>query len=237
MRRPLFVCAVTAVLCALVLGSCSRGGPETPAQTVGPLHTASSPSPKRAAIDSEACALLTSRERRSIGGEWMNKVAPAPAGRNYRQCRWLVSFSSPQHRALLVQTMLAHTWATTFAVTQIDKLLTTRVNDEETRRELQAAKVTIKNEAGKLSDKKACGIFSLIVAKSASRKKSSAAVAYLPAGADLSVNGLICTDGVFTQVKYTEPGLRQSGVLEQATMRLLRIAQKRAVKLDWSGRA
>lgn len=171
-----------------------------------------------------------------MAGEWLNKVAPAPAQAGYLQCRWIASFSEPQPRSLLVLTMEGHTWATTLAATQIDQLLTTRVNDEKTIRQLHEAKKTIMNESDKLSGKKACRIFSLIVAKSARSKRSSETVAYLPSGSTLSVNGMKCTEGVFTLVRYSEKGLRKSGVLEEAALRLLRIAHQRAVKLEWSER-
>src|SRR5687768_8459699 len=103
---------MVVVLCALAvtLGGCARGDEVTkPTRTIEPRLTASSPSPKATATDVDACALLTSRERRSITGVKVDHVAPLAAAQDSRQCRWINTPASPLP-ALQVTTTPARTW-------------------------------------------------------------------------------------------------------------------------------
>ncbi len=228
MRRS----TVVACLLAVVLGGCA-GGDNTanPVNTIEPRNTESSPSPKATAKDSEACTLLTSKERRSIAGRRLDVVAPSPAAEGRLQCRWVDTLSTPAPSALKVVTTPAQRWVLGLPG-RIDSAIASGRNKPQFSKRLKAAKKRVSEGADEIGDKEACEMFSLIVEVNGGKKGVSQIVLYQPtASGETTATVQTCTRGVYTLVTYDERGLTPSNPLGAAMLRLVGIAQKRAIKL------
>jgi hypothetical protein len=228
MRRTLLA------LCGLVLvlGGCTRGEPEEPLRTFEPQQTASSPSPKpQVAKDSEACKLLTPKDRRSIAGEKVEIVAPLPVTKGVLQCRWVKTLKTPVTPSIKVISRPVQIWASTVP-RQIDRSIQTGTVDDKYLARLQAVKKKVIREADEISDSDACDIFALLVEVNEDRKNASEFVLYQgTTRGDFTVAWHRCSGGVETELTYEEPGLAPSEALSQSAVRLGKLAHKRAIKL------
>ena len=223
------------VLCALAaaLGGCARGDDATkPTRTIEPQFTASSPSPKAPGKDSKGCTLLTAKERRSIAGEELDVVAPSEAAKDTLKCRWVNTLSTPVPRALRVETTPAQRWVLGLPQ-QIDNTIASGRSERRYSKRLQAAKKKVFEGADEIGDKEACRMFSLLVEVNGGKKGASQMFLFLPAEAGgITAIAQSCTKGVYTLLTYDEKGLAPSLPLGAAMLRLVKIAQKRAIKLQ-----
>ena len=222
------------VLCALAvaLGGCARGDDGTkPTRTIEPQLTASSPSPEAPGKDSKGCTLLTAKERRSIAGEKLDVVAPSEAAKDTLECRWVNTLSTPVPRALRVEAKPAQRWVLGLPQ-QIDGAIASGRTERKYSKRLQAAKKKVFEGADEIGDKEACRLFSLLAEAGGGKKGASQTAFFLPAeGGRITAIAHTCTSGVYTLLTYDEQGLALSSALGQATLRLMRIAHQRAIKI------
>src|SRR5688572_22560810 len=228
MRRALLA------LCALVmmLGGCARGEPEEPLRTFEPQRTASSPSPKpQVSKDSKACTLLTAKDRRSIAGEKIEVVAPAPLIKDVLQCRWVKTLKTPLTTSIKVSSQPVQYWARTVPK-QIEKLIRTGTVEDKWLKRLQATKQKIIREADEISNSEACDIFAFLVRIRDGRKNASDFTLYQGTGrGDFTVAWHRCGGGVHTELIYEEPGMAPSVALTRSIARLRKVAHHRAIKI------
>ena len=228
MRRTL------PALCALVimLGGCARGEPEEPLRTFEPQQTASSPSPKpQVRKDSDACTLLTSKDRRSIAGERIEVVAPLPVIKGVLQCRWVKTLTTPLTTSIKVLSQPVQYWAQTVPK-QINKLIRAGQVDDKWLKRLEATKQKAIREGDEISDSDACDIFAFLVRINEGQKHASDFTLYQGTSrGDFTVAWHRCGGGVHTELIYEEPGLVPSVALNQAIARLGKVAHKRAIKI------
>ena len=228
MRRSLLsFCALV-----VVLGGCTRGEPEEPLRTFEPQQTASSPSPKpQVNKDSDACTLLTSKDRRSIAGENIEVVAPLQVTKGVLQCRWVKTLKTPLTTSIKVFSQPVEYWAQTVP-RQIDKLIRTGQVEDKWLKRLQAIKQKTIREADEISNSDACDIFAFLVRISDGRKNASDFTLYQGTGrGDFTVAWHRCGGGVYTELIYEEPGLVPSVALNQSIARLGKVAHQRALKI------
>ena len=227
MRRSL----ISLCVLALVLGGCGREPEQTgPRRTIEPSLTASSPSASATAKESFACKLLTSDERRSIAGERLDIVSPAPRQpEGIDQCRWVKSLRVSAPPTVQVITSSAKTWAKQVP-RQVNQVMAGGRLDAKMVKKLLEAKKTIAE--GHYDNAEACRLFTLLAEANGDKKGANTRLSYPPYGRQGSANARTCSHGVFTQVSYAEVGLKPSGFAGYAVLRLLKLAHKRAIKMQ-----
>ena len=200
--------------------------------TFEPQQTASSPSPKpQVNKDSDACTLLTAKDRRSIAGERIKVVAPLQVTKGVLQCRWVKTLKTPLTTSIKVFSQPVQNWAQTVP-RQIDKLIRTGQVDDKWLKRLQAAKQKTIREADEISDSDACDVFALLVRINEGRKNASDFTLYQGTGrGDFTVAWHRCGGGAYTVLTYAEPGLVPSVALNQSMARLGKLVHQRAIKL------
>lgn len=227
MRRRL----ISLCVLALVLGGCAREAePNGPRRTIEPSLTASSPSASASAKESVACKLLTSDERKSIAGERIDIVAPVLRNaEDTDQCRWVKDLRSSAPPTVQVVTSSAKTWAKQVP-RQVNQVMAGGRLSTKMVKKLLDAKKTIAE--GHYDNAEACRLFTLLAEANGDRKGAHTRLSYPPYGRQGSANARTCTHGVFTQVSYAEVGLKPYGFVGYAVLRLLKLAHKRAIKLQ-----
>ena len=182
-------------------------------------------------MDSEGCTLLTAKERRSIAGEELDAVAPLQAAKDTLKCRWVNTLSAPAPTALTVEATMAQRWVLGLPQ-QIDATIASGRSERKYTKRLLAAKKKVFEEGEEIGSKEACRLFSLLAEASGGKRGTSQSVFVLPAETGgFTAAAHSCAKGVYTLLTYDEKGLAPSTALGNAVLRLLKIAQKRAVKL------
>ena len=233
MRRTVVVLCALAVVLGVLAGCGRDPASPTPAPSAEPLETASSPSPNPTPENSIACELLTKKERQSVAGEAISVVAAVPPSKGSEQCRWVRSLSSPAATVVQVQIAPAQVWAKSVPQ-QIDGAFRGGRADEELTKKLLAAKKEIRGGTDKLSDKRACEMFSLLAESNGRKAGVTDTLSFPPFGTQISAQARTCTKGIYATVTYSELGLRPSTALGQAVLRLVKIAHLRAVKMGYA---
>lgn len=222
------------VLCALAaaLGGCGRGDDVAePTRTIEPQFTASSPSPDGPDRDSEACTLLTTKERRSIAGEELDEVAPLPPVEGTLKCRWVSSLATAAPTALTVEATTAQRWVLGLPQ-QIDATIASGRSEQKYTKRLLAAKRKVFEDGEEIGGKEACRLFSLLAEATGGKKGTSRSAFVLPAQTGgVTAAAHSCTKGVYTLLTYDEKGLAPSAPLGNAVLRLVKVAQKRAIEI------
>ena len=229
-RTRVLHCALAAVL-VVVLGGC--GGDDTPIRTVTPQITASSPSPDlELAKDDRACKLLSPKERESIAGQPLDIVSPSAVIKGGLVCRWVDTLKTPSPTSIKLSSQPLQTW-----VRGIPKHIETlqaggRYPSKYSKR-LQDAKKEILRAPEKITDKRACEFFKLLVASSQGKKfqKREGILFQGTQSGDYLMSWQRCGEGIYTEIVYQEPGLQVSLALAQAVIRLGKLAHKRAAKI------
>jgi hypothetical protein len=233
MRHSRAVLGTIALALGVVLVGCSRGPEPAEPRKVEPIQTASSPSANPTPEDSIACKLLSDKERRSIAGEDIKIVSPAAPVKDIDQCRWVKTLKSAAPTMVQVTVTPAQVWARSVPA-QVDSALRSgRGTDTKVLDKLLAAKKKLRLGSDKLSDKEACGMFSLLAQSRGLRKNVTETLAFPPIGTQIGAQARTCRDGIYATVTYAEIGLKPSTALSQAVLRLVKIAHARAVQLNY----
>ncbi len=233
MRRTLVVLCALAVVLGGVAG-CGPDPEQQPAPSIEPIETASSPSPNPTPEKSVACTFLTDKDRRSIAGEAISLVAPAPPAKGSDQCRWVNSLKTAAPTMVQVAVAPIQVWAKSVP-TQVDSALRTgrATSDEKLLDQLLAAKKKIRRGANKISDKEGCEMFSLLAQANGRKKGVTETISFPPFGTQIAAQARTCKDGIYATVTYSEIGLKPSTALSAAVLRLVKIAIKRAIQADY----
>ena len=231
MRRALIVSCALAVMFG-VLVACGEDEPSNPIRTIEPQRTASSPSPDlQKTEDSKGCKLLTSKERESIAGEKLETVGPLPVIQGALLCRWVKTLSTPVTTSIKVVSQPLQVWVKALPK-QIDNLTVSGRSQEKYTERLQSAKKKILRAPDEVSDKQACGYFSLMVEISQGKKGLTEGILFQGTQrGDFKVIWQRCAGGVHTELIYEEPELQVSPAVAQAVIRLGKVAHRRAVKI------
>ena len=234
MRRPLVVLCAFAVVLGAVVG-CGRDPEQRPEPSVGPLETASSPSPNPTPEESVACDLLSDKDRKSIAGVAISLVAPAPPAKGSDQCRWVDSLKTGAPTVVQVAVAPVQVWAKSVPA-QVDSALRTgrAASDKELLDQLLDAKKQIKRGADKLSDKEGCKMFSLLAQANGRKKGVTETISFPPFGTQIAAQARTCKSGIYATVTYSELGLKPSTALSAAVLRLVKIAVLRAEKQGYA---
>jgi hypothetical protein len=232
-RTPIVLCAIVVVL-GVTAGGCSRSPESVEPRQTKTIETASSPSPNPTPEDSVACKLLSDKERRSIAGEPITIVAPASPSKGTDACRWVKSMKSTFPTQVTVVVAPAQVWAKTVS-TQIDTALRSgRGNDKKLIDRLLAARKKLTKGADRLSDKEACGMFSLLAQSRGLKKNVIETISFPPLGSQIAAQARTCYKGIYATVTYAEVGLRPSTALTAAVLRLVKIVRLHAVELHYA---
>lgn len=114
----------------------------------------------------------------------------------------------------------------------IDSTIASGRAEKRFTKRLQAAKKKVLRGADRLSASESCEMFSLLVRANGGKKGTSEIALFRPTQSGQTVATVqICTKGVYTLVTYEEKSLTPSLPLADAMLRLVRIAQKRAIEL------
>jgi hypothetical protein len=215
-----------------VVAGCGRDQSARPAPSIEPLETASSPSPNPTPEKSIACELLTATDRRSVAGEDIKVVVAAPPAKGSEQCRWVKTLKTGAPTMVQVAIAPAQVWAKTVP-TQVDGALRAGRADEKLIKKLLAAKKELRGGADKISDKRACEMFSLLAETQGRKPGVTETISFPPFGTQLAAQARVCAKGIYATVTYSELGLKPSISLGQAVTRLVKIAHIRATKLGY----
>lgn len=230
----------------LALTACGGGDPEsggtgseTPAPgdgtpTAQPDSTAGPGTPSGGATVADApeiCRLLSAKERKSLVGKEVDRVIPVSgAGAGYT-CRWVEANSLSPSTLVQVTAMPSPIWAKTLpaALQQMEQ------NKDQLsapdRKELARAQRLVAN--GKATNPKlACGLFTTLSEIGGAPKGAEYTVNLLPVGQNLGVSAQTCTNGRFTSVVFTKPGLKRSEQLNDRAVAVLRQVHDRAQQLS-----
>jgi hypothetical protein len=235
MRRTSVVFCALAVVLSIIAAGCSEPPKSKDPREVDTIETASSPSPNPTPEDSFACKLLTNKERRSIAGEPISYIAPASPSKGAAVCRWVKTLKSALPTQVVVLVAPAQVWAKSVP-TQVDGALRSgrAANDKDLFKKLLAARKRITKGADTLTDKEACGMFSLLAQSNGRKKGVKETISFPPNSGGVSAQARTCYKGIYATVTYSEIGLQPSSALSAAVLRLVRIVRVKAAALNYA---
>ena len=220
--RNLLVAAVAIAAVA----ACSRT-----ADVPRPTHTlqpsvSPTQSVKPTAKRETACSLMTSDERRSLGGTTMDKVMRTNPVAAQHQCQWVHSFTETVNMSVEIEAMDARDWAQRSAAVLGESIRNPKT-DKERLSQIRQGLIDIRS--GKLTRDRACEIYWLMAALNGFTKGDE--VVY-PAWTTqtASVVSSSCLDGVFTSVTYTERNLYPTPSLGDLVVKAREAVEKRAIE-------
>jgi hypothetical protein len=228
-RTVVFLCALV-----FVLGGCGPDPETVKPRTIETTETASSPSPNPTPETSIACKMLSDKERKSIAGEPISLVAPASPAKGSVVCRWVKTLKSALPTQVMVLAAPAQVWAKSVPQQVDGALRSGRATDDKLRHQLLAATKRLHKGSDTLTDKEACGMFSLLAQSNGRKKGVKETISFPPFGSQVSAQARTCYKGIYVTVTYAEIGLKPSTALSAAVLRLVKAARVRAAKLHYA---
>ena len=204
--------AATAVLVVLATSACS--GDDEP-QPKAPAAT-----PDRAAT---ACSLLSSADRQELTGQEVDTISDRARAAIGLQCRWADADTFVEASSLP-----AADWA--MSLPGLIDGLRGSGQDLSAADDARLDKIAAAVEGSEdLTAEEACQLFPTIAEVTGAEPGSDDLVVFVPVGGELGVQAQTCTEGVFSSVVFSTPGLTESDAVEQRARAALETAHDRAI--------